>query len=88
MCWRFGEAYKEVYRSEFKTCMLATILREKVEEETRLRCHLEHLEELKNIEWRQRAHAWWLRKGDRKFVTRVTSIPLLWHKRRISVSRI
>jgi hypothetical protein len=41
--------------------MLATISREKIEEETRLRFHLEHLEEPKNIKWRQCAHAWQLR---------------------------
>jgi hypothetical protein len=48
-------------RSELETCMLATISREKIEEETRLRFHLEHLEEPKNIKWRQCAHAWQLR---------------------------
>jgi hypothetical protein len=52
-------------RDELETCMLASISKEKVEEETRLRCQLEHLEEMKNIKWRQRAHAWWLKERDR-----------------------
>jgi hypothetical protein len=52
-------------RQELEACMLAPISAVKVEEETRLCCHLEHLEEMKNIKWRQRAHAGWLKEGDR-----------------------
>jgi hypothetical protein len=51
-------------RAELEVCMRSPISQDKVLEETRLRCHLEHLEELKNIKWRQTAHAWWLKDGD------------------------
>jgi hypothetical protein len=45
--------------------MRRDISEEKVAKESRLRAAVEHLEELKEVKWRQRAHAWWLKEGDR-----------------------
>ena len=31
----------------------------------KLRCEVEKLEEMVHIKWRQRAHVWWMRDGDK-----------------------
>jgi hypothetical protein len=43
--------------------MRSPIFQGKVAEEVRLRRKLDLLEEMHNIKWKQRAHAWWLRDG-------------------------
>ena len=66
---------KEAKR-ELEECRKQDISPVKVEEEVRLRCLVDHLEEVLDINWRQRAHAWWLKEGDRntKFLFRYASV--------------
>jgi hypothetical protein len=52
-------------RKELESCRRRDVSEEKVEEEARLRGELEALEEMKNTKWKQRAHVWWLKDGDR-----------------------
>jgi exonuclease III len=52
-------------KKELEQCLRRSISKDKVSNEVRLRCKLELLEEMENIKWKQRAHAWWLREGDR-----------------------
>jgi exonuclease III len=62
-----GDLEKRIKKAkkDLDKCMRRPISQEKVTEEMRLRCHLELLEEMNSTKWRQRAHAWWLRDGDR-----------------------
>jgi hypothetical protein len=53
-------------KHELDKCMRSPICQGKVAEEVRLRRKLDLLEEMHNIKWKQRAHAWWLRDGDRR----------------------
>ena len=50
---------------ELENCRKQAITPEKVAEEVSLRCLVDHLEEDIDIKWRQRAHVWWLKEGDR-----------------------
>ncbi|XP_045088915.1 uncharacterized protein [Aegilops tauschii subsp. strangulata] len=52
-------------KAELERCMAARVSQEKIEEEARLRCVVDELEEKKNTMWKQRAHVWWLLDGDR-----------------------
>jgi hypothetical protein len=52
-------------KKELEKCMRQPISQDKVSSEVRLKCKLELLEEMENTKWKQRAHAWWLRDGDR-----------------------
>ena len=55
---------KEAKR-ELENCRKQAITPEKVAEEVRLWCLVDHLEEVIDIKCRQRAHIWWLKEGDR-----------------------
>ena len=65
---------KEAKR-ELEACSKQGVTPEKVAEEVRLRVLVDHLEEVIDIKWRQRAHVWWLKEGDRntKFFFRYAS---------------
>ena len=65
MWWVIRRRNLKEAKCELENCRKQAITLEKVAEEVSLRCLVDHLEEDIDIMWRQRAHVWWLKEGDR-----------------------
>ena len=75
MWWVIRRRNLKEAKRELENCRKQAITPEKVAEEVRLWCLVDHLEEDIDIKWRQRGHVWWLKEGDRntKFFFRYAS---------------
>ncbi|KAE8781357.1 hypothetical protein D1007_45397 [Hordeum vulgare] len=51
-------------KKDLEVCRWQAITPEKVAEEVRLRCLVDHLEDVIDIKWCKRAHVWCLKEGD------------------------
>uniref|UniRef100_A0A453A1Z5 Reverse transcriptase domain-containing protein n=3 Tax=Aegilops tauschii subsp. strangulata TaxID=200361 RepID=A0A453A1Z5_AEGTS len=62
-------------KKELEGCMRTAVTEHKINEEARLRCLVEELEEKKHTQLKQRAHMWWLKDDNRniKYLESVAS---------------